>query len=67
MMKHSKCSNRQSKGRRPGGKRVIFKVEMHCQHKRKPLTPRQIKQKASVSVGNSNKWLMHGLRQKKTD
>ena len=67
MMKHSKCSNRQSNGRRPGGKRVIFKVEMHCQHKRKPLTPRQIEQKASVSAGNSNKCLLHGLRQKKTD
>ena len=67
MMKHSKCTYRQSKGRRPGGKRVIFKVEMHCQHKRKPLTPRQIEQKASVSAGNSNKWLMHGLRQKKMD
>ena len=66
MMKHSKCTYRQSKGRRPGGKRVIFKVKMHCQHKRKPLTPRQIKQKASVSAGNSNKWLMHGLRQKNT-
>ena len=67
MMKHSKCTYQQSKGRRPGGKRVIFKVKMHCQHKRKPLTPRQIEQKASVSAGNSNKWLMHGLRQKKTD
>lgn len=67
MMKHSKCTYRQTKGRKPGLKRVLYKVEMHCQHKRKPLTPRQVEQKATARVKNSRKILMHELRQKKTD
>ena len=67
LMKHSKCTYRHSKGRKPGLKRVLYKVEMHCQHKRKPLTPLQLQQKANARVKSSRKVLMHDLRQKKTE
>ena len=46
---------------------VLYKVEMHCQHKRKPLTPLQLQQKANARVKSSRKVLMHDLRQKKTE
>ncbi len=48
MMKHSMCTYRQSKGRKPGCKRVLYKVEMHCQHKKKPLTQQQREQAATL-------------------
>ena len=67
LMKHSKWTYRHSKGRKPGLKRVLYKVEMHCQHKRKPLTPLQLQQKANARVKSSRKVLMHDLRQKKTE
>lgn len=67
MMKHSNCTYRHSKGRNPGLKKVLYKVEMHCQHFRKPLTPLQLEQKASARKKNPRKVLMHDLRQKKTN
>jgi hypothetical protein len=67
MMQHSKCTYRHSKGRAPGLKRVLYKAEMHCQHQRKKLTPKQ-QQKASVAKSkNSKKVLTHEIRMKKTD
>lgn len=41
-MQHSKCTYRHTRGRNPGLKRVLFKVEMHCQHQKKALTPKQV-------------------------
>ena len=45
MMKHSKCT----RGRAPGLKQVLYKAEMHCQHKEKSLTLKQ-KQKAAGMI-----------------
>jgi len=42
MTKHSKCT----RGRASGLKQVLYKAEMHCQHKEKSLTLKQ-KQKAA--------------------
>lgn len=66
MMKHSCCTYRHSKGRKPGLKRVLYKVEMHCQHKRKALTPCQTEKKVRSKAKNPRKVLTHELRQKKT-
>ena len=66
MMKHSKCTYRHSKGRSPGLKRVLYKVEMHCQHQKKKLSPRQREQATAAKAKNGEKSLMHELRRKKT-
>jgi len=66
-MKHSMCTYRQSKGRKSGRKRVLYKVEMHCQHKKKPLTQQQREQAATLKVLDSGKGLKHEVRKKKTD
>ena len=67
MMQHSKCTYRHSKGRAPGLKRVLYKAEMHCQHQRIKLTPKQ-QQKASVAKSKSSKKVLtHEIRMKKTD
>ena len=66
LMSHSKCTYRQSKGRSPGLKRVLYKVEMHCQHAKK-LTPKQAAEAANLAKGkNAKTSLMHNVRQKKT-
>ena len=54
MMKHSKCTYRHTRGRAPGLKRVLYKVEMHCQHKEKSLTLKQ-KQKAAEMKSKQSK------------
>ncbi len=66
MMKQSMCTYRHSKGRSPGLKRVLYKVEMHCQHRKKELTARQKEQAAKARAKNGRKILMHDVRQKKT-
>ena len=67
MMQHSKCTYRHSRGRAHGLKRVLYKAKMHCQHKRKQLTPKQ-QQKTSIAKSkNSKKVLTHEIRMKKTD
>ena len=67
MMQHSKCTYCHTKGKAPGLKRVLYKAEMHCQHKRKKLTLKQ-QQKASLAKSkNSKKVLTHEIRMKKTD
>ena len=65
MQQHSKCTYRHSRGRKPGLKRVLYKVEMHCQHQRKPLTLKQAQSVASSRLKNCRKVLMHDLREKK--
>lgn len=67
MMQHSKCTYRHSKGHGSGLKRVLYKVEMHCQHKRKRLTSLQLQKKASTRAKNARKVLMHDVRHKKTE
>ena len=67
MMDHSKCTYRHTKGRAPGLKRVMFKAEMHCQHFKKSLIPRQQSQSAFARCKNARKALMHDVRNKKTE
>jgi len=67
MMHHSKCTYQHSKGRAPGLKRVLFKVEMHCQHYKKKLTSNQQSKSALARCKNARKSLMHDVRNKKTE
>lgn len=48
-------------------KRVLYKAEMHCQHKRKKLTPKQQQKAAEAKSKNARKILTHDNREKKTD
>ena len=66
MMKQSMCTYRHSKGRSPGLKRVLYKVEMHCQHQKKDLTVQQKEVAANARAKNGKKILMHDVRKKKT-
>ena len=66
LMKQSMCTYRHSKGRSPGLKRVLYKVEMHCQHQKKQLTARQKQHAAYARANNGRKALMHDVRKKKT-
>ncbi len=56
MMKQSMCTYRHSKGRSPGLKRVLYKVEMHCQRRKKELTARQKEQAAKARAKNGRKF-----------
>ena len=38
---HSKCTYRHTRGSQSKSKKVHYKVYMHCQHKKKVLTPKQ--------------------------
>ena len=64
MMEHSQCTYRTSRTYKPTMTRVLYKVDMHCQHKRKVLTT---KQRAKMSLHVTKKCLAAGLRKKKTD
>ena len=66
MMCHSRCTYHHTKGRTPGQKRVLFKVEMHCQYYKKQLTSEQQKQNALARCKNARKALMHGVQSKNT-
>ena len=66
LMKQSMCTYRHSKGRSPGLERVLYKVEMHCQHQKKQLTARQKQHAAYARANNGRKALMHDVRKKKT-
>jgi len=67
MMSHSKCTYRYTKGMAPGLKQVMFKAEMHCQHFKKSLTPKQQNQSALARCKNARKALMHDVQNKKTE
>ena len=41
MMEHSQCTYRTSRTYKPTMTCVLYKVDMHCQHKRKVLTTKQ--------------------------
>ena len=42
LFKHCKCTYRVTRTYKPSLKRVTFKMDMHCQHFRKTLTPKQM-------------------------
>ena len=67
MMDYSKCTYHHTKGRAAGLKRVMFKAEMHYQHFKKSLTPKQQSQSALARCKNARKALMHDVRNKKTE
>ena len=66
MMKHSKCTYHHTRGRAPGLKRVLYKAEMHCQHKEKSLTLKQKQKAAEMKSKQSKKPLVQNIRRKKT-
>ena len=67
MMQHSKCTYRHTRGRATKLKRVLHKVDMHCQHQKKQMTPKQ-KQKAALAHAKPiRKSLLHNTRNKKCE
>ena len=62
---HSQCTYRYSTGRK-AGKRILYKAEMHCQHKLKDLTPKQKQKAANAKSKNARKVPTRENRQKKT-
>ena len=64
MMTCSQCTYRVRRTYKPTMKRVKYKVDLICQHKRKPLTKQQL---ATRSSHSSHHTLVHGIRKKKTD
>ena len=67
MMETSLCTYRVSRGgHKPVGKRILCKHEMHCQHSRKALTPKQIQKSAAAKAKKLRKPLCTLARDKKT-
>ncbi len=67
MMDTSLCTYRVTRGgHKPVGKRVLCRHEMHCQHNRKPLTPKQIQLSANAKAKQQRKPLCTRVREKKT-
>ena len=65
MMEHSKCTYRHTRGRAPGLKRVLYKVDMHCQHHKKQLTPKQQDKATMAHAKPVRKTFLHETRNKK--
>ena len=61
LFKHCKCTYRVTRTYKPSLKRVTFKMDMHCQHFRKTLTPKQLSQKKTKP-----QTMVSGIRCKKT-
>ena len=67
MMETSLCTYRVSRGgHKPVGKCLLCKHEMHCQHSRKALTPKQIQKSAAAKAKKLRKPLCTLVRDKKT-
>ena len=67
MMETSLCTYRVSRGgHKPVGKLILCKHEMHCQHSRKALTPKQIQKSAAAKAKKLRKPLCTLVRDKKT-
>ena len=64
MMEHSQCTYRVTRTYKPEMKRVLYRVDLRCQHKQKQLS---LKQLASKSSRASQKGLASELRKKKTN
>ena len=63
LMTHSRTTYRVTRTFKPGLKRIKCKFEMHCQHRKKKLTPKQMQQSA---LAKSRYPLTHTNRDKKT-
>ncbi len=66
MFSQSKCTYRHTRGvgHRVKHKRVVYKVNMHCQHKRKGLTPKQAHRPQKLK---SKRPFLEAVRKKKTE
>ena len=64
IMQHSKCTYRHTRGRAAGLKRVLHKVDMHCQHQKKQMTPKQQQIAALAHAKPIRKSLLHNRRNK---
>lgn len=67
MQKHSQVTYRVTRTYKPGLKRVLCKLERHCQHFRKPLTRKQIAKGAVAKAKKARTPLTGMLRNKKTE
>ena len=65
MMDNSKCTYRYTRGRAAGLKRVLYKVDMHCQHQKKQMTPKQQHKVTLVHAKPIRKTYLHDTRNKK--
>ena len=66
MMAHSLTTYQITRTTTPGLKRVQYKIEMHCQHYRKPLTSKQKQGGANVKSKKSKCPITYLNRDKKT-
>ena len=64
MFLHSKCTYRHAGGRQSKGQKVLYKAHMHCQHKKKPLTPKQMEK---PKKSKEKRPFLESVRNKKTD
>ena len=64
MFLHSKCTYRHTGGRQSKGQKVLYKAHMHCQHKKKPLTPKQMEK---PKKSKEKRPFLKNVRNKKTD
>ena len=66
MQQHSHATYRVTGTNKPGLKRVLCKLERHCQHFRKILTEKQVAKGAVAKAKKARKPLTGMLRNKKT-
>ena len=64
MMQHGKCTYRHTQGR-GARKRVLYKVDMHCQHQKKQMTPKQQHKATLAHAKPIRKTFLHDTRNKK--
>ena len=67
MMQYSKCTYRHTRGKSPGLKRVLYKADMHCQHRKKPLTVKQQHKATLAHAKPTRTSFVHDTRKKKVD
>ncbi len=65
LSKKTKCTYRVSRTYKPTLKRVTYKIDMHCQHFRKPLTKQQ--QQVHNQVKKKSRTLLSSVNCKKTE
>ena len=67
MQQHGHTTYRVTRTYKPGLKRVLCKLERHCQHFRKPLTQTQVRKGAVAKAKKARTPLTRMLRNKKTE
>ena len=65
MMLHSKCTYRHTQGRAAGLKLVLYKVDMHFQHQKKQMTPKQQHKATLAHAKLIRKAFLHDAQNKK--